>query len=366
MQHPPFPRKRAIALAFALFCAGSVAQAGGTFTQAGVLTLPAVNVPGLGSFNAQLSNGGTGAYLRPGMAFQLITLVPSGTPVEVPASYSFSQQIVVLPAVAVPAADGVVSYYDVKLRNINGGNTTFVVESVIDTQLGQAGNGAQGEKGEKGATGAAGPVGAVGPAGAIGAAGSMGPVGVAGPTGPVGPAGATGPVGATGLTGQVGLTGAPGPIGVTGLTGPAGATGPMGPIGPVGSPGINGANGAPGVDGAAGPMGIMGVAGPTGMTGPIGPQGIQGPRGAVGATGAVAALSRVVVDGPDGVDFATVKTVSASCAAPKILVSGGCSSTAHSDNASIVSNYPASATTWTCTYAASAGVYFTATAVCAN
>ena len=441
MTNPPFRLKRAIALSLTFLCAGSAALAGGTYTQAGLLPIPAVNVPGLGSFNAQLTNGGAGANLRPGMTFQLLTLIPSGTPVEIPATYSFSDQIVVLPAVAAPAADGVVSYYDVRLRNVNSSNNTFVVESVTDTQLGRA---ESGSKGATGATGAAGPRGATGPAGTPGPVGPQGMQGVAGPTGVAGSAGPTGPTGIQGLTGETGImsvqgawnagttyiqnqvvsyngssyaslgnsnvnhqpdvspadwgilasmgaTGSTGPTGATGATGATGTTGATGPSGVTGATGVAGPTGAAGVTGTAGSTGSTGstgatgptgatgaasnVAGPTGATGLTGTMGVTGPTGATGATGptgATGAITSITTEsalGPIVDDYTTVQTVTASCSSGK-LVSGGCSTNGKWDNATILSNYPSSATAWTCTYQGAISpplnVRFTAHVMCAN
>jgi len=92
----------------------------------------------------------------------------------------------------------------------------------------------------------------VGATGATGATGAVGPTGANGVTGPAGPTGATGNIGVTGSTGPSGATGATGPLG---LTGPTGATGNTGPAGATGATGAIGITGQTGPTGAAGPTG---------------------------------------------------------------------------------------------------------------
>lgn len=305
------------------------------------LSVPVVNVPGLGSFDAQLVSTGSSALPQAGTVFKLTRLVSSREPSSQPAGYLFSDETVILPAVAVRAADGTISYFDVKLRNISGASAdTFVVDSIQDTILGRPGGaaGPKGEKGDKGDTGERGAQGPAGAAGAPGAPGVAGPQGIAGKDGAAGPAGINGSNGADGIngktllngnadpapsegsdgdfylnrvtstlfgpkaanawptggtslkgppgtqgvqgeTGPKGDAGTAGPTGVKGDTGPQGAPGPKGDTGATGAPGSPGLQGPPGTQGIQGTPGPAGAIGPAGSAGPIGPQGPQGPKG---------------------------------------------------------------------------------------
>lgn len=330
-QLPASLRMRTVALSMALLSSTTFAQAGATYsTQARVLTIPSVNVPGLGAFLVQLTS--PEAALRVGLTLQLLNFQASVIPTEVPASYTVGDQIVLLPAVAVTSGGGSVSmnYFDVRLRSVDASNTSFVVESMVDTKIGGSTGGATGATG---ATGPQGIAGATGVTGATGATGAQGIQGIAGVTG------ATGPTGAMGAIGAVGPTGAQGIAGVTGATGSTGATGTMalqgawsgattyaqnqvvyyngsaygsltnsnlanspdvsstqwGLLASMGATGATGAVGATGSTGPAGPIGATGAAGPTGSTGVAGATGSTGPAGAVGATGAAS-----TVPGPTG------------------------------------------------------------------
>ncbi len=213
----PFP-KRALALAVVLLGSVPAAQAVATYSiQARTLTVPAVNVPGSGSFQAQLVSTSSDPTLRVGTILQVVKLDTAGEPVELSASYTASDQIVVFPSMAVRAADGSVNYFDVKLRSVNSGNSeSFVVIAMDEAKLSRASVGPAGPKGDDGSRGA------------TGATGTQGLAGVAGVAGAVGPAGATG---ATGLTGAAGATGAQGVPGIQGLTGATGASGSGGMAG---------------------------------------------------------------------------------------------------------------------------------------
>jgi hypothetical protein len=302
----------------------SAAQAAISYsTQERTLTIPAVNVPGLGAFEAQLTSNSADPALRVGTVFTVARLLNADNPVDGPAGYSLGDQILFLPAVAIRDANGRLSYFDVKLRYINGTNTSFTVDSIENMRVGSSSSGAstagpQGERGPQGIAGAQGPSGPAGPIGTTGAVGPIGAQGVPGSTGATGgilmqgawnpsttyaqnevvshsgsgyasltnanlnnipgasPAqwgllvaqGATGVNGAVGATGPVGATGATGANGATGPAGPAGLTGPTGPIGQTGTTGATG---------AAGPTGATGPAGPTGATGAAGAISMQGP-----------------------------------------------------------------------------------------
>ncbi len=204
IRHPKLIVNLASALGLVLLSSASLVQAAATYTpQTKVLTIPAVNVPGVGSFQAQLGNNNADSVLRVGMSLQVLRLLASASPVDVPASYTFGDQRVVLPAVAVTNADGSLSYFDIKLRNVDSSNTNFVVESMDDTQLGRSPGGAAGSPGATGPQGPAGTAGTTGPAGATGA---IGPAGPTGPQGPAGATGATGPAGPPGPSGDTVIT----------------------------------------------------------------------------------------------------------------------------------------------------------------
>ncbi len=318
----------------------SIAQSGPIYVaQTKVLTIPTVNVPGLGAFQAQLVSTSLDPALRVGTSFQLVQLAAAGEPVPLPASFRFSDEIVILPALAVRNPDGTLSYFDVRLRNIGGPSAqAFQIVSMEDTAVGHALTGAQGPKGDPGETGPQGPTGPVGPAGPKGDAGPQGAIGMAGPVGPQGPAGpqgAPGPMGATGVAGAdgkallyggsdpaagmgndgdfylntathalfgpkssgawpstgVSLVGPQGDTGLQGVAGPKGDTGAQGVAGPIGPKGDAGAQGVAGpvgpkgdtgAQGVAGPIGPKGDAGTQGVAGPQGPQGVAGPQGAAG------------------------------------------------------------------------------------
>ena len=282
--HPATSRMRTLALSMALLCSTTLVQAGVTYSsQSKVLSIPSVNVPGLGAFQVQLTS--PEAVLRPGLTLRVNVLQAATGAVEVPSSYTFGDQIALLPAIAISttAGDGAttLSYFDVKLRNLDSTNTLFMVESMADTKLGASG-------GEAGAPGLQGPQ---GPAGAAGVNGAVGATGPAGSTGPAGP------------------TGAIGPTGVAGAIGPAGATGPAGPTGAIGPTGVAGAIGPAGPTGATGPMG---VAGATGATGPVGATGATGPAG-------TATFNRVVGVVANG-EYCTAV---ACCAAGQTVIGGG-------------------------------------------
>ena len=173
----------ALTLATTLNCAVSVAHADVAIytTQTKLLTVPLVNVPGSGTFQAQLTSSNSDPVLRLGTTLQLVQLLSVSTPMALSASYKPSDATVMIPALAVRAVDGSLGYFDVKLRNVSSASAqVFVVISIEDTQLSSAG--------PKGDTGS------VGDAGATGAAGATGSTGATGATGPTGPAGAPAPI----------------------------------------------------------------------------------------------------------------------------------------------------------------------------
>jgi len=138
----------------------------------------------------------------------------------------------------------------------------------------------------------------VGATGATGATGAAGATGASGVTGPAGPTGATGDIGATGSTGPSGVTGATGPIGATGAAGVTGAIGPTGATGAIGIAGQTGPTGATGAAGAGFTNGT--AAGQIYLTGgsPFAPQSAQGMTGDVTINSvAVTSLSTAATTG---------------------------------------------------------------------
>ena len=310
-------------LALALLAPLTSANAVAVYTtQTRLLMVPSVNVPGLGSFQAQLIISDGDAALRVGTVLQLQQMVASASAVDLPASYQFGDQTVLLPALAVRAPDGSVSYFDVKLRNTSGGASplTFVVDSMADTALGRSTAGATGAAGAAGPAGVAGPTGLLGATGAAGASGPAGPSGAAGPTGPAGLQGAVGAAGLSGASGKTVLNGTIDPAAAVGtdgdfyyntsaktffgpkaagawpvtgtlLVGAAGAIGTMGPAGNVGPAGPAGAIGLRGDLGFKGDVGLTGPPGAMGLKGDAGVQGATGPAGLAGLGGAGGAVA---------------------------------------------------------------------------
>ncbi len=215
--------RHALSFCLAVMACLPTAHAIGTYaTQSRLLTIPVVNVPGLGAYQAQLNVSSGDGSLRVGATLQVVQLSSAGDTAAVPASYSLGDQTVVLPALAVRAADGSVNYFDVTLRSTGGaGGQTFVVSSMGDTTLGRPSSGGSGTgpQGETGPAGPAGPAGAAGAVGLVGSAGATGAVGAAGPAGATGAVGAAGPAGATGAVGAVGPAGATGAVGAAGPAG---------------------------------------------------------------------------------------------------------------------------------------------------
>lgn len=123
---------------------------------------------------------------------------------------------------------------------------------------------------------------------------------------------------------EKGLKGDPGP------QGPAGPQGAQGDPGPQGEPGERGPNGEAGPQGEIGPQGETGERGPQGLTGETGPQGPAGPQGPKGDRGAQGPAGPSVASGAQVVSNTNEKsaidlftTVSVSCPAGKVAVSGG-------------------------------------------
>ena len=131
--------RSALMAGVALAVGMSAAQAMGSYnTQSGVLSLPVVDVPDSGAFSAQLLVTGSDTTLRLGSVFQMTQFQPTTDKADVPASYRFSDETVVLPALAV-TRDGRVSYFDVTLHNVSGAAAKrFVVEGLQPTKLGRS------------------------------------------------------------------------------------------------------------------------------------------------------------------------------------------------------------------------------------
>lgn len=279
--------KNAAALALSALLITPSVQASAIYTvQDNVLTIPALNIPGLGAFQVQMT--GRSSMLRAGTVFQLMNAAPATAIANIPATYNTTDKTILLVAVAARSADGMVNYFDITLRMQDAAAQSWMIEKINDTSVGQNITGTVGTNGTSGATGA---TGATGPTGVTGPAGVAGPTGAAstavGPTGPTGAQGAIGIKGDTGAASTaVGPTGPTGPTGAQGIAGPTGAAstavGPTGSVGPAGPPGAPGLNGSPGGIGPIGPTGALGPAGPIGVQGAQGQQGLQGPTGATG------------------------------------------------------------------------------------
>lgn len=200
---------RAALLAFAMgAAAASLASANSIYsTTDGLLSASTVNIPGAGAFNVTF-RGKPGEKLQVGSELTIAdfrALTVNDAP-GLPASFANSR--LVLPALAIVGADGMLLYYDLTLMPKAGSASVFTVTDIADTSVGRS---------------IAGPRGPAGPPGPAGASGSSGGGGV-GPAGPAGPAGAAGLAGPTGATGPAGPTGATGPTGPTGPTGAFAAT----------------------------------------------------------------------------------------------------------------------------------------------
>lgn len=156
-----------------LFSVGSV-QAGALYTaQTGTLTIPALNFPGNGTFQAQFT--ASSALLRVGTVFQYAGASPTSVTDSMPANYNSSNKTIYLVAVAVRSANGLVNYFDIKLRMQDSAGQSWIVDSVDDTLVGQSIiNNSQNVTGSNGATGTPGPTGPTGPTGAAGPAGPAG------------------------------------------------------------------------------------------------------------------------------------------------------------------------------------------------
>lgn len=165
-----------------LFSTGS-AQAGALYTsQTGTLTIPALNFPGNGTFQVQFT--ANSALLRVGTVFQYASASPTSVTDSLPANYNSSTKTIYLVAVAVRSANGLVNYFDIKLRMQDSAGQSWIVDSVDDTLAGQSIiNNSQTATGTGSTT-----------------TGTPGPTGATGPTGPTGPAGPAG----TGVSGTFG------------------------------------------------------------------------------------------------------------------------------------------------------------------
>ena len=147
--------------------------------------------------------------------------------------------------------------------------------------------------------------------GAIGIQGPQGIQGNRGATGTQGPQGVPGATGTPGPKGDTGATGTPGPTGPQGLKGDTGATGTPGAAGDPGTPGTNGTNGKDGLPGTNGLPGATGTQGPPGKDGKDGVSAYQ-----------IVTVSYTPTF-PDGLGYAEIHDIVASCPAGKVVVGGG-------------------------------------------
>lgn len=174
MTRPQLFSAAALVLATLFSTATATAQAGALYTaQSGTLVVPSINFPGNGTFQAQFT--ARSALLRVGTVFQFVSAMPVTTADSVPANYNTSNKTIFLVAVAVRSADGLINYFDVKLRMQDSAGQSWIVDSIEDTVMSQTIiNNAQGGTSSGGVSGSAGP---------------KGDTGAMGPTGPTGPAG---------------------------------------------------------------------------------------------------------------------------------------------------------------------------------
>lgn len=198
--------------------------------QTGKMVVPQFNLPGQGIYSAQMVTSEPGNYaLQAGLKLSVSKNTKVKSAAAVPATFTPATKKLFIPALVLKNKSGW-AYYDVTLAPDAGGldalgvPTNFMVESLVDTQVGVPSSGPagiEGAQGPQGPQGLQGPQGDVGPQGPQGTAG---PKGDKGDTGDVGPQGEQGLQGLQGSNGDIGIQGEPGPQGDQGPPGIAGAT----------------------------------------------------------------------------------------------------------------------------------------------
>jgi Collagen triple helix repeat (20 copies) len=180
-----------------LSISGEVWAAATYSSVSGVLHIPALNLPGYGSYDVDLRvTGDPAAPIGQSSAFTVQAVTASTTVTEMPTPATLEGELLTLhiPLLAVVNSAGMIQYYTVDMQTtLNADPVQVTVVQISPFQLA-----------------------------------AVGPQGPKGDTGPVGPQGAKGDTGATGLTGPEGPQG---PKGDTGATGPEGPQGPQGPAG---------------------------------------------------------------------------------------------------------------------------------------
>ena len=203
-------RPRFLPLAFmmllALLClpqayAGNASYLLNPKKQTGKLVVPQFNFPGQGIFTVQMKTDvASDPSLTVGLELLVTTAIPVKSAAAVPATYNVATQRLFVPALVLKTKTGW-AYYDVTLApgaagdDARGFPLAFVVESVVDTQVGVPSSGPQGEQGPPGPQGDAGPKGDKGDKGDPGDMGPPGPQGDVGPKGDKGDQGDVGPQG---------------------------------------------------------------------------------------------------------------------------------------------------------------------------
>jgi Collagen triple helix repeat (20 copies) len=212
----------AILVFFAFLSVSGKAWAATYSSTTGILHIPAVNLPGFGSYDLDLHvTGDPAAPIQQSSAFAVQAVTPSTTVTEMPTPATLEGELLTLhiPLLAVINSEGMIQYYTADMQTIlNADPIQVTVVQISPFQLA-----AVGPQGPKGDTGPQGPQGAKGDTGATGLQGPQGPKGNTGATGSQGPAGADGHSPVVSMSGdQITIDGV--------ITGPH-LTGPQGPAG---------------------------------------------------------------------------------------------------------------------------------------
>jgi Collagen triple helix repeat (20 copies) len=162
-----------------LSVSGEVWAAATYYSTTGILHIPALNVPGYGSYDVDLHiTGSPTAPIQQSSTFTVQAATASTTVTEMPTPATLEGELLTLhiPLLAVVNSEGVIQYYTADMQTtLNADPIQVTVVQISPFQL--AAVGPQGPKGDTGLTGSQGP---------------QGPKGDTGATGPQGPAGADG------------------------------------------------------------------------------------------------------------------------------------------------------------------------------
>jgi Collagen triple helix repeat (20 copies) len=213
-------------LAFLSFLSvsGEVWAAATYSSTTGILHIPAVNLPGFGSYDLDLHvTGDPAAPIQQSSAFAVQAIAPSTTVTEMPTPATLEGELLTLhiPLLAVINSEGVIQYYTADMQTtLDADPVRVTVVQISPFQLAVVG-----PQGPKGDTGPAGPAGPKGDKGDTGATGPQGPKGNTGATGPQGPASADGHSPVVSMLGDQ--------ITVDGVITGQHLTGPQGPAGSI-------------------------------------------------------------------------------------------------------------------------------------